>query len=90
MKRAHIHVSGIVQGVYFRQGTLAKARSLDLRGFVRNLSDGRVEIVCEGEAEAIEGLITWCRKGPIGARVEGLDVQWIESQDEFKDFRVAY
>jgi acylphosphatase len=90
MKRVHIHVSGLVQGVYFRQNTLAKARELSLQGFVRNLPDGRVEIVCEGSREAIDNMIAWSRKGSKSARVEHLDIQWEEFQDEFKDFRIAY
>jgi len=90
MKRVHIHVSGIVQGVYFRQNTLMQARELDLRGVARNLPDGRVEIVCEGRTDAIEALIAWCRKGPRGARVDAVDVQWEEFMDEFDDFRITY
>jgi acylphosphatase len=90
MKRVHIYVSGLVQGVYFRQNTLVKARELDLRGLVRNLPDGRVEVICEGKAEAIESLIAWCRKSPRGSHVESLDIEWEEFQDEFKDFQIAY
>jgi acylphosphatase len=90
MKRVHINASGVVQGVYFRQNTLAKARELGLRGFVRNLPDGRVEIVCEGSQEGIDNMIAWCRKGPREARVQSLDIQWGEFEDEFKDFRITY
>ncbi len=90
MKRVHIHVSGFVQGVYFRQNTLLKARELDLKGFARNLPDGRVEIVCEGRVEAIDDLIVWCKKGPRGARVDSVDVQREDFTDEFDDFRIEY
>jgi acylphosphatase len=90
MKRACIHVSGIVQGVYFRQNTLIKAQELGLKGLVKNLRDGRVEIVCEGGGEAIDNMIAWCRMGPRGARVEDVDIQWEEFKDEFDDFRIAY
>jgi acylphosphatase len=90
MKRAHIHVSGIVQGVYFRQNTLIKAQELGLKGLVRNLRDGRVEVICEGSGEAIDNLIAWCRRGPRGSRVEDVDTQWEELKGEFDDFRIAY
>ena len=90
MKRACIHVSGTVQGVYFRQNTLIKAQELGLKGLVKNLWDGRVEIVCEGSGESIDNIIAWCRKGPRGARVEDVDIQWEEFMDEFDDFRIAY
>jgi acylphosphatase len=90
MKRVHIQVSGVVQGVYFRQNTLAKAREFGLRGLVRNLPDGKVEVICEGNQEAIDNMIAWCKKGPRDARVEGLDIQWEEFENEFKDFRIAY
>ena len=90
MKKVHIYASGIVQGVSFRQNTLAKARELGLQGFVRNLPDGRVEIVCEGSQEAIDNMIAWCGKGPRGAHVENLDIDWGEFEDEFKDFRITY
>jgi acylphosphatase len=90
MKRVHIHVSGFVQGVYFRQNTLATARDLGLRGLVRNLPDGRVEVICEGNQEAIDKMIAWCKKGPGDARVEGLDIEWEELDNQFRDFRIAY
>jgi acylphosphatase len=90
MKRVHIHVKGFVQGVYFRQNTLARARELGLRGFVRNLPDGRVEVICEGNGDAIDSMIAWCKKCPGDARVEDLDIQWEEFENEFRDFRIAY
>jgi acylphosphatase len=90
MKRVHIHVSGIVQGVCFRQNTLIKARELGLNGSVRNLRNGGVEIVCEGNGEAIDKVIEWCRNGPRGARVEALDVQWEEFRGEFDGFQILH
>ncbi|MBA17550.1 MAG: acylphosphatase [Sphingomonas sp.] len=70
----HLFVSGRVQGVFFRDWTVATARQLGLVGWVRNLSDGRVEIVAQGDQTAVERLIAQCRQGPENARVDKLDV----------------
>lgn len=87
-QRAHVFISGKVQGVYFRAHTQRMARHLGLRGFVRNLPDGRVEAVFEGDIAAIEQMITWCHRGPSQARVTGVDVQWEDSQGGFQDFSI--
>ncbi len=71
----HIFVSGHVQGVGFRWHTGAEARALGVGGYVQNLPDGRVEVWAEGQAAAVEALVTWLAKGPSGARVEGIEVQ---------------
>jgi acylphosphatase len=89
-QRAGIIVTGIVQGVYFRYNTRKKAYDFGLKGWVRNLSDGTVEIVCEGEKERIEQFVTWCRRGPEGAHVEQVDVDWKDPTGEFDDFRILY
>ena len=64
IRRARIVVTGIVQGVFYRYSTKRKADELGLAGTVRNLPDGSVEIVCEGDEKEIERLIEWCRQGP--------------------------
>lgn len=87
--RAHIFVSGIVQGVFFRAHTQDVASQKGLKGFVRNLPDGRVEITAEGEKDRIEELIKWCHKGPPLARVKSVDVEWQVYKGEFKSFRIA-
>ncbi|MBI3999794.1 MAG: acylphosphatase [Candidatus Omnitrophica bacterium] len=87
-KQVHLIISGIVQGVFFRAGTLAAARSLKLSGFVRNLSNGRVEVVAEGEEQILKRMIEWCRKGPPGARVEEMEVVWIEATGHFQHFTI--
>ncbi|MEN6463600.1 MAG: acylphosphatase, partial [Syntrophaceae bacterium] len=69
MKRVHLIVSGRVQGVFFRARTKAMAESLDLKGWVRNLSDGSVEAVFEGSGPAVNEAVEWCRKGPSRAVV---------------------
>lgn len=89
-KRVHIYVSGIVQGVFFRHNTAAKARALGLRGWVRNLDDGRVEIVCEGPKQEMEDMVEWCGEGPAGAFVKNMDVAWEEYANEFNSFEIIY
>jgi acylphosphatase len=76
MARAHVIVRGRVQGVFFRVEAAARARSLGLVGWVRNLPDGTLEAVFEGEQERIGSMLRWCEHGPAGARVESVDVEW--------------
>jgi len=88
--RAHLYISGRVQGVFFRYETRREARQRNVTGWVRNLPDGRVEALFEGEKEDILRLIEFCRRGPPGARVERVEVEWGEYTGEFKDFRIVY
>jgi len=88
--RAHIFVSGQVQGVFFRDNTRRWASSLGLTGWVRNLSDGRVEAVAEGEKESIDNLISRLEEGPPHAVVEGVDVSWEGFKSEFEDFKITW
>ena len=71
----HGYVSGRVQGVSFRQATAAQAERLDLDGWVRNLADGRVEVLFEGEEAAVDELASWLRQGPEAAEVTALELQ---------------
>lgn len=87
--RAHIFVSGCVQGVFFRDHTQRWASSLNLTGWVRNLEDGRVEAVAEGEKSSLEALIGRLREGPPSSRVDHIEVNWEECQGDFSDFRVS-
>jgi acylphosphatase len=73
--RAHVFVSGEVQGVFFRQETRRRADALGLAGWVRNLPDGRVEAVFEGPQEAVDEILGWCGQGPEWADVREVDVQ---------------
>ena len=75
-KAVRLIVSGHVQGVGFRYSTVQAAASLHLTGFVRNLHDGSVEIVAEGEELDIEDLIKWATKGPVGARVSSVEKRY--------------
>lgn len=88
--RAHIIVSGLVQGVYFRDSTRRKARELGVTGWVRNLPNGSVEAVLEGERDGVEGVVRWTRQGPPGAVVERVDVDWQEYQGEFGTFEIRW
>jgi acylphosphatase len=73
MPCARFHISGHVQGVSFRAGARAQALRLRLHGHARNLRDGRVEVVAEGESAAISKLESWLRRGPVGARVDQVE-----------------
>ena len=84
--RVHILVSGKVQGVFFRSNTKNTAEALDVSGCVRNLPDGRVEAVFEGEKEEVDKMVEWCKKGPEYARVTGIEIIVEEYKGEFKGF----
>lgn len=88
--RAHVFVSGRVQGVFFRHETRREAKMRGVKGWVRNLPDGRVEAVFEGEEEAVKQLIEFCKHGPPGAKVTSLEVKWEGYIGEFKDFEIRY
>jgi len=82
VKRATIVVRGSVQGVFFRVETRDRARSLGVAGWVRNARDGTVEAAFEGDDERVESMVDWCRRGPAGARVEAVEVAWVEPEGE--------
>jgi acylphosphatase len=88
--RAHVFVSGRVQGVFFRFETRRLARRLGVGGWVRNLRNRRVEAVFEGEKENVERMIEFCGRGPSGARVTDVEVRWEEPTGEFEGFNVRY
>ncbi len=88
--RAHVYISGKVQGVFFRSSTEEKAFELGIKGWVRNLRDGRVEAVFEGEKEKVEEMLRWCHEGPPYARVANVEITWEEYKGEFRSFGVAY
>ncbi|MFH1766631.1 MAG: acylphosphatase [Patescibacteria group bacterium] len=88
--RAHILITGRVQGVYFRSYTRAEAEKFNLSGWVRNSIGGSVEIVAEGEKKDIEKLIAWCHKGPSSANVVNVEVEWHEYKGEFDRFSIEY
>ncbi len=86
--RVNIFISGLVQGVFFRSETKKKAEEFGIFGWVRNLTDGRVEILAEGKREKIERLIDWSGKGPDSSRVDNLEIIWQEYRGEFTNFEI--
>ncbi len=88
--RVHVFISGLVQGVFFRWNTKRNADKLQLSGWVRNLPDGRVEAIFEGERENVEKMIEWCKKGPSGAIVEKVEIVYENYKGEFKGFKIIY
>jgi acylphosphatase len=87
-QRAHVLVSGRVQGVSFRWYTQRKAHDFGLTGWVSNLWDGRVEAVFEGEIEAVRKMVSWCRSGPPSAQVDDVQVEYKASTGEFGGFHI--
>ena len=88
--RAHVFVSGFVQGVFFRYETQRKAARRGVTGWVRNLHDGRVETVFEGEKEAVDEMIEFCRRGPPSATVKNVEVYWETPAGEYQGFDVLF
>jgi acylphosphatase len=88
--RAEVIVRGFVQGVWFRQSTKDLATRLGVVGWVRNLPDGSVEAVFEGEKKKVEEIVGWCHRGPSGARVTKVEVSWETSVGEFNRFNIRY
>jgi acylphosphatase len=88
--RAHVYVSGRVQGVFFRYETRRRAIRLGVSGWVRNLPDGRVEAVFEGEKKDVEEMIRFCWRGPPGAIVRDVEVVWERPTGDLQGFHVRY
>ncbi|MEM1538132.1 MAG: acylphosphatase [Candidatus Nezhaarchaeales archaeon] len=87
--RAHVYISGLVQGVFFRAWTRDEAIKRGIDGWVRNLPDGRVEAVFEGEKEEVEEMVRSCWQGPPGAMVSSVEVHWEDCRGEV-GFRIKY
>ncbi|OYT40574.1 MAG: acylphosphatase [Candidatus Altiarchaeales archaeon ex4484_43] len=88
--RAHVYISGRVQGVFFRSNTRNMAEKLGLTGWVRNLPDGRVEAVFEGEESSVKEVIDWCHRGPSYASVSDVEVKFRRATGEFDRFEIRY
>jgi acylphosphatase len=88
--RLHAYINGNVQGVGFRHFTRQTARDNNLTGWVRNLRDGRVEVMAEGAHCNLNQLLVHLRKGPISADVNNIDYDFDKAQGEFEAFRVRY
>jgi len=90
MKELHAIVRGRVQLVMFRDFTKRRARRLGLKGFVRNLADGGVEVLAQGSQEALEKLIELLHKGPLLSHVERVDVEWrTATEPQFGSFTIV-
>jgi len=90
MIRRHILISGRVQGVCFRAEAKIRANHLGISGFVKNLEDGRVEAVMEGEEKKIEKFVKWAKRGPMFAKVTNVEIIGEEYVGEFGEFKIIY
>ncbi len=91
MVRARLVIKGRVQGVFYRYSTERKAKSIGgLTGWVRNLPNGDVEVLVEGDKEKIDRLIEWCREGPPYSKVTDVITEWKDYRGEFSDFTISY
>jgi len=90
MQRVYIIVYGYVQGVFFRHNTKKMALSLGLKGYVRNMADGSVEVVAEGPEDKIKELVESCKKGPEAAKVSKVDVKFGKARNDFGGFEIRY
>ncbi|MFH1257108.1 MAG: acylphosphatase [Candidatus Diapherotrites archaeon] len=88
LKRLHATVHGIVQGVFFRAHTAQWARELGLKGYAKNLPEGTVEVVAEGEEEKLKALLGKLEQGSPASKVHKVEVKWLKASNEFRDFSV--
>ncbi len=88
-KRVNLIVRGRVTGVFFRAAAQREAKRLGITGWVKNRQDGAIEMLAEGEEEAIKEMVSWANHGPSAARVDGVDVRWRGYTGEFSDFRIT-
>ncbi len=84
----HFWVAGKVQGVYFRASTAKKAQKLNLAGWVKNLPDGRVEVLAQGNDDSLKQLLHWCQKGPVLAKVSNIEREVASFDHEIRGFEV--
>ena len=87
--RVHVLIEGRVQGVFFRASTRDEARARGLAGWARNLPDGRVEALFEGDKRAVETMLAWCRQGPSYAHVDRVEEVWQPFVGDLTDFRIG-
>lgn len=89
-KRIHVYISGRVQGVFFRYTSKELADQLGVTGWIRNLPDGRVEAVVEGDEDKVDEMLEFLSKGPPLARVDNIEIIEEEYRGEFREFRIKY
>ena len=91
MKKMHAYVSGKVQGVFFRATTADVANRLGVKGWVRNLNNGKVEVLAEGSHDKLNELLKWLRRGPIWAQVDQVNHEISDTKEEvFRNFTIHY
>ncbi len=90
MKRVHVFISGKVQGVFFRSNIKERANKLNLKGFVKNLPNEKVEAVFEGKEENINEILKFCKKGPSGAKIKDIKIKEEKVSNKFNSFEVRY
>lgn len=90
IQRARVYYSGRVQGVGFRYTAEGLALDLKLGGWVKNLPDGRVELLCEGPKQKIEELFSRIQKSILGPHIKKADISWEKPTNEFTDFTVEF
>ena len=88
--RIHICISGKVQNVFYRDFVKRHAIALNVTGWVKNLPDGKVEIIAEGEKEKVKQMVDWVKQGPPAAQVSNIDIERKEYKGEFKEFFIVY
>jgi len=88
--RVRLRITGRVQGVWYRGATETEARKLGVDGWVRNVADGSVEALIEGDASAVRALVDWCRTGPPGARVADVVEQPEPPAEDLAGFRIRH
>jgi acylphosphatase len=84
----HLFITGLVQGVSYRANAAGMAERLGIAGWVRNLPDGRVELLAQGEDKALKSLLAWVHEGPSQARVDHVEAHWAEPLELLPDFRI--
>ena len=87
-KRVQLMIRGRVTGVFFRAAAQREAKRLGVTGWVKNRNDASIEMLAEGEEDAIKEIVSWAQHGPSAARVENVDVRWRGYTGEFSDFRI--
>ncbi len=88
--RAHVVISGRVQGVCFRMETERAAANVNVLGWVRNRPDGTVEAVFEGDRKDVDQMLAWCRQGPPLAKVDHMDLRWETHSGKYTGFEITY
>jgi acylphosphatase len=87
MKTFRVYITGTVQGVFFRKDMLSKALEIGVRGFIRNLGDGRVEVVIEGIDDRVNQMVEECKRGTAHAKVDKVEIKEMKHQG-FKEFKI--